>query len=200
MTGIATAQMAVLEALKDGDPVALDDLDGSLGLERRYIVNSTTRLISSGLIERTELGVYRITNDGLAQIDSGEPLKSGKAGKRSGVKRMRAGGLRQRLWNAMRAYNVGDQKKAFSLPDLLTVALNRGEETASTYNNAGQYLRQLKKTGYLLTLTRRQPGTRPGSNGFALYKLERDNGDRAPIVRAREKALYDPNTREVFKW
>lgn len=200
MTGIATTQMTILEALKPGSPIALDELDQGLDIERRFIVNSCVRLIHSGLIERTERGVYRITKNGLGQLKSGKPITSGKNGKRTGVRRVRSGGLRQRLWNAMRQHSVGGTSKAFSLPDLLTVALNEGEETPSTYNNAGQYIRQLKKTGYLLTLTRRQPGTRPGSNGFALYKLDRDSGERSPVVRAREKCLFDPNTNEVFKW
>lgn len=200
MSGIATTQIEILKALKSGEKIALDDLAANLPFERRFIVNAAGRLITNGMIERTELGVYRITMTGYAQLESGEPIRSGKKGKRSGVRRVRAGGLRQRIWNAMRQHCVGGQSKAFSLPDLLTIALNPDEETHSTYNNAGQYIRQLKKTGYLLTLTRRQPGTKPGSNGFTLYKLVRDNGERSPVVRIREKTIYDPNTGEVFKW
>jgi len=200
MSGIATTQMTILEALKTGNPIALDDLDRRLDIDRRFIVNSCVRLIYSGLIERTERGIYQITDDGLAQLESGEPIKSGKTGSRPGYRRERAKSLRQRLWNAMRAHNAGGQSKAFSLPDLMTVALNDGEGTPSTYNNAGQYMRRLKKTGYLLTLTRRQPGTRPGSNGFVLYKLVRNNGERAPVTRDAQKAIFDPNTNEVFKW
>ncbi|WP_375590173.1 hypothetical protein ABWH89_04910 [Hoeflea alexandrii] len=200
MSGTATAQMAVLEALKNGKPASLDTLDRKLDAERRYIVKSTTCLIYSGLIERMEMGVYRITDAGRAQLDSGEPIRSGKTGRRPGVRRARAGSLRQRIWTAMRQFNAGGVSKAFSLPDLLTIALNEGEETPSTYNNAGQYIRWLKKTGYLLTLTRRQTGTRPGSNGFVLFKLVRDSGEQSPAVRLKQREVFDPNTREVFKW
>lgn len=196
MTGTATTHMAILDALKSGKEMALDDLDASLDIERRYIVNSSGRLIYAGLIERAEKGVYKITDAGLKQLASGEPIRSGKTGQRNGVRRVRAGGLRQRLWNAMRAQNGA----AFSLPDLLTIALNDGEESAHTYSNANQYLRQLIKTGYLKKLNRRQPGTRPGSNGFQLYKLDRDSGDQAPVSRVRRKEVFDRNTREVRSW
>jgi predicted transcriptional regulator len=200
MAGTATAMMTVLEALKSGEEISLDALTDKVHLERRYVINSITKLAYAGMAERAEIGVYRITQAGKDQLASGEPIKSGKKGKRTGVRRVRAGGLRQRLWNVMRQQNVGGQKKAFSLPDLLTIALNEDEETPSTYNNAGQYLRQLKKTGYLLTINRKQAGTRPGSNGFTLYKLERDTGEKSPIIRVREKKVFDPNTNEVFSW
>ncbi len=200
MSGIARTQMTVLTAMQSGKDMSLDELDGMLGIERRYIINACTRLCSSGHIERAEKGVYRITEQGSAQLKSGKPLKSGKLGKRSGVRRVRAGGLRQRLWNAMLQNSAGGLNKSFSLPDLLTVALNTDEETPSTYNNAGQYIRQLQQTGYLKRLTRRQPGTRPGSNGFTLYKLERNTGEKAPVVRARQKQIYDPNTSELHTW
>lgn len=200
MSGIATTQMAVLEALKSGDAIALDVLDAKLEFERRFIVNSTVRLIYSGLIERAEIGVYRITQAGLDHLVSGEPLKSGKTGSRPGYRRKNQKSLRQRLWNAMRGHAAGEICKAFSLPDLLTLSLEDGEESQAAYNNAQQYVRCLKKTGYLLTLTQRQQGTRPGSNGFQRYKLKRDTGDTAPVVRQSDKSVFDPNTREVFTW
>jgi hypothetical protein len=78
--------------------------------------------------------------------------------------------------------------------------LNSNEEVPSTYNNAQQYMRLLKKTGYLLTINRRQPGTRPGSNGFVLYKLVRDSGERSPIIRANDRLVFDPNTKQVHPW
>lgn len=200
MSGIATTQMAVLTELQSGQPIAIDDLDARLGIERRFIVNSTVRLIYADLIERTEMGVYRITQAGIAQLASGEPIKSGRPGKRPGYSRKNQRSLRQRLWNTMRSFSTGEACKAFSLPDLITVCLNGDEDEAAAYNNAQQYLRALKKTGYLLSLTQRQKGTRPGSNGFQRFKLVRDTGRDAPVVRQSERAVFDPNTREVFSW
>lgn len=196
MSGKATWKMAVLNALASGQMKHVSQLEAEMDIKRQFIINTASRLVIDGYIERTEKGVYRITKAGKKIIDDGIELKSGKPAKRTGVRKMRADSLRQRMWNAMR-HQGG---KPFSLPDILTVALKKDEETTHTYNNAGQYMRQLKKTGFLLTLTRRQPGTAPGSNGFQLYKVIRDNGDTAPVVRVRKKQVFDPNTREVFSW
>lgn len=196
MTGTATSQMAVLQAIPSSGVIALDDLSTKVTIERRFVVNTVGRLIMRGYVARSERGVYKLTKAGAQFIESGEELKSGSPAKRTGCRLSHSGSLRQRLWNAMR------QKAgaSFSLPDLLLVALNFDEDPVLANNNAEKYIRRLKKTGYLLTINRRQSGTRPGSNGFLLYKLNRDLGDRAPVVREGRGVVFDPNTHEVFPW
>ncbi len=201
MSGQATTQMEILNSFSETSEVlTLTDFNAAVSQNLDSVKSAVGRMVISGLIERSERGHYRLTKLGQEQRDSGEPIKSGKKGPRTGAKKPKPTAFKQRLWNAMRSYNVGGLSKCFSLNDLLMIALNDGEQTAHTENNARQYLRQLKKTGYLLTLTRRQAGTRPGSNGYKLFKLTNDTGELSPIVRIREKAIYDPNTREVVKW
>ncbi|MDZ7823011.1 MAG: hypothetical protein U5K75_02495 [Ahrensia sp.] len=140
--------------------------DKALDIDRRFIVNSFGRLACSGLVMRNETGVYTISHDGLRQLASGKPIKSGRQGPRTGVRRIKSDGLRQRMWNAMRQFSAGGQRHAFSLPDLLTIALKASEETPSTYNNAGQYVLQLKKNGISVNLNAPSKGHSPRLKRF----------------------------------
>ncbi len=198
MSGTATTQMLVLAALPRKGTITLDALERLVGVDRRYVVNSVGRLILRDYAARHENGVYKITQGGRKFLASGEELKSGSKGKRLGVRKNNKTGLRQRLWNAMRQTAGFEGRGSFSLPDILLLALNKDEAGSRTYDNAQKYMSALKKTGYLLTINRRQPGSRPGSNGFSVYRLQRDSGEQCPIHRMRKKAVYDPNTHEVF--
>lgn len=198
MSGIAIRQMAVLTAMPEGQAIVLDQLVEKSALPRPYVVDAVGKLILRGFVERHENGVYGLTRDGAEFIQSGETLKCGCQGERKKVKTARVGGLRQRMWNAMRFASGPEGRGTFSLPDILSAALHAGEETKGTYSNAGKYITALKKTGYLLTINRRQQGTKPGSNGFEVYRLDRNEGEKCPIHQTRKACVFDPNTGEFF--
>lgn len=87
-----------------------------------------------------------------------------------------------RCWRSMRVL------KKFSVSDIA-----QGAEVRSAY--AQQYVLWLNMAGYLRCLT---PQTSATVNDSTVYMLIKDTGPDRPILRMREKAVYDPNIDEVF--
>lgn len=91
--------------------------------------------------------------------------------------------LRQRLWRAMRKL-----RKA-TLADLVTVAAAGSERNPA--DNAGAYLGQLTRAGYLIELQRRGP------RAPRTWVIVRDTGPRAPVWSRTRRIVADHNTGEV---
>ena len=194
MPGEAANQNALLAHLgATEDCLTLDELDEVTSLSRRDIAKAMGKLILRGYAERIEIGCFRATEAGRAAQASGEVITSGPSGPHTAVaSRPQASTLRQRAWDTMR---MGG---AFSIPDLL-VAADNGEDVAAT-SNLQRYLKGLERAGYLTVLPVRERGTRPTSNGFRRFRLTDDTGEIAPVVRPKDKEVYDHNRREARSW
>lgn len=186
MPGDATCQMAVLNALADGECLTIDALADRAGLTRRQVSNAAARLIGRALVVRVETGCFRATGDGLVALAKGVEIKCGSKGPER-RDQPRRNTLNTRLWRAMRVMGK------FTIPGLLELAA-RDEKHAE--GMAGRYLRSLERAGYVLRLSRRTPGTSPTSNGYVRWSLIKDTGVLPPMVR-QDGSVQDPNTGEV---
>ncbi|MFA6966107.1 hypothetical protein [Bosea sp. (in: a-proteobacteria)] len=192
MAGNATHQAAVLGALGRG-LLALDDIAAHLPMPRRSVVEAVSKLIVRSFVEREERGRYRMTPAGVEALASQVPMSSGPRG-RLATPILRLNTMRQRCWTAMRI------RKLFTVADIAMLAAgptNRNPEIATA-----TYLRGLARSGYVLQLpTRVRRSSDPvTSNGWFQWQLERDTGERAPIVRELHRDVFDPNTGEATPW
>ncbi|TCT37672.1 helix-turn-helix transcriptional regulator [Martelella mediterranea] len=178
----------VLHHLRDGVCLTIDTLEEDLGLTRRQISDSMSKLIMRGLVERAEVGCYQLTDDGIKARSEGLVLTSGPTGPHTGrISKPWRDTLRQRAWAAMR------MSASFTLGDLV-VAASRDDRDATS--NAGRYVRALVLAGYVIEMPVRQKGTRMTSNGFKRYRLVRNTGPVAPVYRPGKHTIYDYNLRE----
>lgn len=163
------------------------------GLDRNAVYDCCAKLRRRGLVERSKRGRYRLTTAGRAARAASQSIRSGPIGP-NGIKTPRpvSGTLRERVWKALRRLGKA------TIPDLCQLASRGAERSAE--NNAGKYLRQLERCGFVAQMHRREPGTAPSSNGFVRYLLvpNRDPGPAAPVVRERLGLLYDPNSRKSY--
>lgn len=91
---------------------------------------------------------------------------------------------RQRLWNSICVL------KRFTSAQI--------EATAEVSPaNLQKYLQALARAGYLVLVRPKQNGK---SLGHAVWRLARDSGPRAPIVRTDGSGVYDPNHDTLYPY
>ena len=95
-------------------------------------------------------------------------------------------GLRQKAWWVMRSL------PRFTLDDLLFQLADGSQRDAPS--NLQRYISALERVGVLVRLARRMPGNTPTSNGHVIWRLARDLGRAAPVWRAKQQVLFDPNS------
>ena len=83
----------------------------------------------------------------------------------------------------------------FTIDRLLETYATGAEKDA--HNNVAHYLEQLEACGVVTRLSRRQPGEAQNSRGYVVWRLTRNLGLLAPVWRWKQKALWDPNRKEV---
>ncbi|MNV18589.1 hypothetical protein D3C71_1094200 [compost metagenome] len=202
MSHVWTSQavMAALHRLVDStDQLDLADIVRESGLERKQVISACDKLVSHAFLSRQQYsdgkvkpGKFKLTPEGRIALEAGANLKSGPKGP-SGKARDTAGSLREKVWRLLRI-----RQKA-SVPEVVALLCD-GEATTQTVerttDNVQKYLRALRATGYLVEM-RREPGTKPTSNGFKRYLLVRDTGPLAPTRRGKD-CVYDPNEEREY--
>ena len=98
----------------------------------------------------------------------------------------RTTGLRERSWWVIRSL------PRFTLDDLLFQLADGTQRDAPA--NLQKYNSALERVGVLVRLARRMPGNTPTSNGHVIWRLARDLGRAAPVWRAKQQVLFDPNS------
>jgi|GEM_PF-745261 hypothetical protein len=152
---------------------------------RGDVVKAVQRLKRRGLVAAVEPGLYAATEAGRAFVQAGHAVASGQ-----GVKpRRRTRGLRQRAWWVLRVRGV------VTIPDLLMTLADGAERDA--HANLSKYLHALCRAGFVAEIGR-SAGAAPTSNGHKRYKLVRNNGRQAPVVRQRQRTVFDPNSGDCF--
>jgi hypothetical protein len=92
--------------------------------------------------------------------------------------------VHQRAWNSIRVF------KRFTSGQI--------EATADIRcNNLNKYLKALHRTGFLVQVRPKQNGK---SLGHAVWRLARDSGPHAPIVRTDGSGVYDPNQDQLYPY
>ena len=190
MSGIATRMMRIRDALASRE-MTTEELAAATGMDRRAVAATVGKLIMRGLAERLEIGRYRLTTAGEKSAARQEILTSGPKRKQTGRRRQPRNTFFQRVWAVMR------MQRRFSVPELMQLAASPKERGGSV-DSLHRYLRALEQAGYVRRLRSREPGTRPGSNGFVRWILVRDTGPVAPALRVRERQLIDRNTGRVI--
>lgn len=175
----------ILVALAGGTD-ELHALAQKVGTNSDQVVIAVQRMKRRGLVEIVGRGRYKVTDAGRAFLASGQRITSGQAATRP---RQQTRGMRQRAWWVLRA------RQTVSIRDLLTALADGTEKNAET--NLARYLRTLARAGFLVELPR-VPGTLLTSPGFKRYRLVRNNGRQAPVVRQHQRTVFDPNTGEAF--
>ena len=155
---VATHQTQVLHALPPVICKTLPVLSDALGLTRRQVSSAASSLIGKGLVERVDIGRYRLTENGEHAVAAGVAITSGPNAPHQGVRRPMADTLRQRAWTAMRI------QRSFTINDLLVASTQGGERSAT--HNLQRYLKALARASVVRRMKRRVAGTRPTSNGF----------------------------------
>lgn len=109
------------------------------------------------------------------------PMRKGQR-----VKRTVCLGLRARAWWVLR------KNRSMTITELLLTLADSRHKCAD--GNLTRYLRALTKVGILSR--ERVPDEKPTSNGVYRYRLIKDLGAKAPVVRKKE--VFDPNSLAVY--
>lgn len=85
--------------------------------------------------------------------------------------------IRQKAWGSMRVFKV------FTTAQIIATS-------GIAHDNLHKYCKALRRAGYLRLVRPKQNGK---SEGHALWRLARNSGTLAPIVRRSGSGVYDPN-------
>lgn len=176
---------AVLGAIGRGH-LTVDQIADHLPIERKKVVRAAAALIRNYLIERVEIGHYRLSGAGIETLKYSRPLRSGPRGKLGPAPRTSS--FRQRAWTAMRLQG------RFTVGDVVTLAASSRERRPE--QNLYRYIAALVKVGIVAELPARAPGNAESSPGFKVFRLIRNTGEFAPSYDVNEKVVYDHNTME----
>lgn len=188
MTWIAEQLMQAINRHELGECVTYKRLIELTGMEYRQVQNASEVLERNGFVTRSAPGCLSVTQEGLTAMASGKTIRSGP-NKPKERTRIAKSSRRIDAWRAMRI-----KGGAFTLSDLI-MSVARGDEKDIRIN-LGKYLSALESAGYLIKLSKREPGISPTSNGFARWRLVKDTGPQAPIWRQGLGTVFDPNTGE----
>ncbi len=196
-----TIQERILKAVNDNaDPqgLNLNDLAEKTTLNHREASQATCRLIRRHFMVRGEKGCYRITVLGKNAVKDGTVSKSGPQSglTQSKPRQRKKETLRDRLWRAMRVMYASGNK--FTIPDLISLA-GKGDER-NPEDNTRKYIRALVQGGFVSEMPLKERGDSITSNGFKRFRVVKDTGRLAPVLRQAKEETYDPNTEESFKW
>lgn len=92
--------------------------------------------------------------------------------------------LRQKAWNSIRVLKRFTTAQVIATADISPA-------------NLRHYLPALARAGYLVLVRPKQNGK---SLGHAVWRLARDTGPRAPIVRTDSSGVYDPNHDALYPY
>lgn len=176
------APTALLYALEHG-PMSRDQIKAQLGLDWRQTTNAARNLGRRGYLQVAKDGTYQLSDAGKVAVAEGVAVRSGPRGKVKIVPDT----FRQRAWTAIRLRNV------FTIGDIVMDATKTAGE-GQPEDNAARYLSRLKQAGFIAETAHRRPGTAPSSNGFKQFTLRKNTGPLAPVFRADEGVMFDPNT------
>jgi len=97
-------------------------------------------------------------------------------------------GLRPRAWWVIR------KNRRVTLPDLLMTLADGSQKCPG--GNLGRYLRCLARAGILVVDPERVDDGKLTSNGVLRYRLVKDLGPKAPVLR--KDGVYDPNAKTLY--
>lgn len=191
MSGTANLQNTLFELFDEGLVLTLDQLAEAAGMDKNVASTGAGRLIVRGYIQRLQLGVYTLTEEGLDARQQNVKIKSGPMGPTTAIARApERDTLRQRAWSAMRVLVT------FSTAEIACIATD--EPSENDMKNIRKYCRGLRSAGVLIDMPTRERGTIQLGQGHKRYRLFRELGEIAPSHRAHKNDVFDHNSREVL--
>lgn len=164
-------------------PVTVMDLRARTGGDRTVILRQLNRWVAKGLVTR-----FESEPDRFAMTDTADRTPQPPQVNASGIAHPRLRTAREKLWSAMRVL------REFDLP---TLTMTSGASRRS----AEELINVLHRAGHLRQLVRGNPTT----GVWSTYRLVRNSGPRAPLVRhrlaadgRRQRELVDGNTGHRF--
>ena len=175
----------LLQLLAQGQKLKPSEAAKLMSKSRQLMQEGFSKLAKRGYAISLS-GEYVCTPEGLIFAQSGQEIKSGPAGFERQKPRVIDGSIRTKAWRAMRI------KVKFSLEDLGRSVLDGSEGGKDPLENIRKYVAGLQKTGYLIEMKRRIPGSAPTSNGSKRWMLVRNTGPLAPVIR-KGNQVWDQN-------
>ncbi len=169
---------AVLTALLNG-PLDADGLERVTARPYADLMRTVKTAVLSEAVERSEDGTFSLTQTGLNIIDGADVKEVAVIVERLPNTRP------QRIWSAMRTLGK------FCRLDLEGLALLPDELRTNFAPAADAYIRVLERAGYLFRLD--FPAVKGSGGGRARYRLVRDTGAAAPMVKPGS-IVWDRNT------
>jgi predicted transcriptional regulator of viral defense system len=175
----AAHQTTILRAVPPDACLTTAEIAEATGLERKAVTQAVGKLIHRDLIERAEVGCFRLTTAGAAAQADGMELTSAPIKQFTDMRKHR-GSLRVRAWRAVRTLGK------FTIGDVQAMA---SREERDAQGGVQRYLLLLERAGYLRRLRKQGRELR--------YALIRDTGPEAPMVARDRRSVKDMNTKEV---
>lgn len=101
MCGSAKNQNAIFQLFDEGLCLSIDELAEASGINRHETIKTAGKLVHRGFLNRTELGVFTLTGEGVAALEAEVEIRSGPMGPDTGIGRKPVREtLRQRAWSA----------------------------------------------------------------------------------------------------
>lgn len=185
MAGEAPNMEAIVQAIGPAACRTTAEIAELSGLTRKQVGMACGKLVMRDLIERIEVGCFRLTPNGKDIVSGAAKLDPNPRKPLNCARVPRTTTLRQRAWAAMRL------QKRFTVADIATLAAN--ERDKQPEHHLAKWFSYLVRAGYLAALPRRVPTSAPTSNGLKCWTLLRDTGDIVPLVRA-DGSWHDHNT------
>lgn len=188
MTLAPIKQEAIVRAIGPAQCLTTAEIAAAIGRPNKQVATACSKLVTGAVIERVEVGCFRLTPLGRDVVSGARDLPRGcPQGPHTGPKARPPDSLRQRAWAAMRL------TRRFTAGEIATLAGAAADKSPETH--LVSWFGMLVRAGYLAVLPRRVPGTAPTSNGHKCWTLLRDTGEIAPRVRLNG-TYYDYNTGE----
>lgn len=172
-------QTTILRAVPEGACLTTAQIAEATGLERKAVTQAVGKLIHRDLLERAEVGCFRLTPAGAAAQAQGVELTSAPLRPYTDCRKHK-GSLRVRAWRALRSLGKA------TIGEVQAMAA-RDERDAQ--GGVQRYLLLLERAGYLRRLRKQGRELR--------YALIRNTGPEAPMVARDRRSVKDPNTGEV---
>jgi hypothetical protein len=146
------------------------------------------RAVALDLLDRNALGDVSLSERGVRFLVEGDTSARPHLSSPSGARRPVADTLRQRGWTAMRISG------RFTVGSIAVLARRSTDKYPE--DELRRYFRALQRAGYLVLLPTRAGEAKAGAAAPQQWRLIRDTGPQAPVLRKRGTLMFDPNLSE----